>query len=169
MKMIVAVDENWGIGKNGDLLCHLPGDLKYFKEQTLGKTVVMGRRTLESLPGGRGLPGRGNIVLTRNPYYVPEDEEVDVAHDAGALAMLLTMLGNDAIIIGGASLYEFYLDYTVEVLVTKIRASFDADVFFPNLDEDPHFTMVWESEPMEEIGITYTFTRDVRVPEERDA
>ena len=69
MKAIVAVDRNWGIGRDGGLLVHLPGDLKYFKEKTLGKTVVMGRETLESLPGGKPLPGRDNIVLTLNSFY----------------------------------------------------------------------------------------------------
>ena len=69
MNMIVATDKNWGIGKEGHLLTHLSGDLKYFKERTMGKVVVMGRKTLESLPGGKPLPGRTNIVLTANPDY----------------------------------------------------------------------------------------------------
>ena len=79
MNIIVACDKNWGIGKDGHLLCHLSGDLKYFKEMTLGKTVVMGRVTLESLPGGKGLPGRRNIVITCNPDYQAENAEV--VHD----------------------------------------------------------------------------------------
>ena len=72
MKLIVAADKNWAIGKDNDLLCHLPGDLKYFKERTTGKTVVMGRKTLESLPGGKPLPKRTNIVLTRDESFEKE-------------------------------------------------------------------------------------------------
>ena len=161
MKMIVAVDENWGIGKDGELLCHLPGDLAYFKEQTMGKTVVMGRKTLESLPGAKGLAGRNNIVLTKNPYY--EAEDCDVAHDLYALSQVLTMLGDDVFIIGGGSLYEAFLPIVREVLVTKIHAAFPADTFFPDLDEDPSFELVWESEPQEDDGIAYTFTKYRRV------
>ena len=83
MNIIVACDKNWGIGKDGHLLCHLSGDLQYFKEMTMGKTVVMGRVTLESLPGGKGLPGRRNIVMTTRQDYTAEDAEV--VHDFGEL------------------------------------------------------------------------------------
>ena len=69
MKAIVAIDEKWGIGKDGDLLVHIPGDLKYFKNMTMGKTLIVGRKTLESFPGGKPLPGRKTIVLTENQNY----------------------------------------------------------------------------------------------------
>ena len=72
MKAIAALDRNWAIGRDGKLLCHIPGDLKYFKEQTLGKTLVMGRKTLESLPGGSPLPGRENVIISRT---LPESDE----------------------------------------------------------------------------------------------
>ena len=68
-KAVVAVDRNWAIGKGNALLCHLPGDLKYFKELTIGKKILVGRKTLDSFPGGRPLPGRENIVVTRDPSF----------------------------------------------------------------------------------------------------
>ena len=105
MNMIVAADKNWGIGKDGQLLTHLSGDLKYFKERTLGKAVVMGRKTLESLPGGRPLPGRTNIVLTANPDY--EKEGCVIVHSMEELREKCAEFPADGVmIIGGAILYN---------------------------------------------------------------
>ena len=87
MKLILAADQNWAIGKDGGLLCHLPGDLKFFKEKTSGKTVVMGRPTLESLPGGKPLPKRENIVLTTNQEF--QREGVTVVHSEAELDQVL--------------------------------------------------------------------------------
>ena len=171
MKAIVAVDRNWGIGKDGDLLVHLSNDLKYFKENTIGGTVVIGRKTLESFPGARPLPGRTNIVLTRDPSYEAEGCVIcrpsEGVFDAGeALSKLCEELGLDTdrvFICGGGSIYRQLLSVCDEVLVTKIDDEFEADTFFPDLDADPAFEVVWESEPAVENGVSFRFTKYVRV------
>ncbi|MBQ1483939.1 MAG: dihydrofolate reductase [Firmicutes bacterium] len=156
MKMILAADEKWGIGRDGGLLCHLPSDLAYFKEKTLGKTVIMGRVTLESLPGGKGLPGRTNIVLTRNPEYsVPG---VDTACSDNELWSALTGIPQeDVFVIGGEQIYRKLLPLCDEVFVTKIMADLGADRFFPDLDADPDFEAEPVSEEMEENGYRFRF------------
>lgn len=173
MKAIVAVDRNWGIGKDGDLLVHLSRDLKYFKENTIGGAIVIGRKTLESFPGSRPLPGRTNIVLTRDPSYEAEGCVVlrpDAAaggEDAGeaarsALAGLCEEMGLDTdrvFVCGGGSVYRQLLPMCSEVLVTKIDAEYEADTFFPDLDADPGYSVKWESEEVEENGVRFRFTR----------
>ena len=156
MNMIVACDKNWGIGKDGHLLCHLSGYLKYFKEMTMGKTVVMGRVTLESLPGGKGLPGRRNIVMTRNQDY--HAEGIEVVHDFSELDEALKDVNSDDVfVIGGAKLYEQMLHMCENIYVTKIDQEFDADRHFRNMDESKRFDIVSRSEVMEENGIKYQF------------
>jgi dihydrofolate reductase len=155
MKAIVVVDKNWGIGRNKKLLIHLPGDLKYFKEHTLGKTIVMGRETLDSLPGGRPLQYRENIVLTRNQCY---GADCTICHSSEDL---LNIVKNDdkkeVFIIGGETVYKEFLPYCDTCYVTKIDNDFDADKFFPNLDEDENFSVVSESGIIEEDGTRYRF------------
>lgn len=161
MNMIVACDKNWGIGKDGHLLCHLSGDLKYFKEMTMGKTVVMGRVTLESLPGSKGLPGRRNIVLTRNKDYEPKDAEV--VHDLSELDEALEGTDTDDVfVIGGAKVYDDLLLLCRNIYVTKIDAEFEADTFFRNLDQSRRFSVESSSDVMEENGIKYRFVKYVR-------
>ena len=168
MELIAAADKNWGIGRDGGLLCHLPGDLKYFKEMTTGRTVVMGRKTLDSLPGGRPLPRRRNIVLTRDLSFAREGCEV--AHDLPELFFLLA--GRDAggnaggepvMVIGGAAVYEQLLPYCDSCLITKLEAAFAADTFIRNLDAEADFRLAWQSEPQTENGVTYRFTRYERI------
>ncbi|MGN0659764.1 MAG: dihydrofolate reductase [Emergencia sp.] len=156
MKLILAADENWGIGCNGGLLCHIPGDLKYFREKTAGKTVVMGRATLESLPGGRPLPKRENIVLTRcQDYHV---EGAAAVHSMEELDRLLEGRDtDDVMIIGGGSVYRQFLDRCDTCYITKIYESFPADTWFVNLDEHPEFEIVWKSDVREENGHRYQF------------
>lgn len=156
MKAIVVVDRNWAIGKDGRLLVHLPGDLKYFKERTKGKVVVMGRTTLESLPGGKPLPERTNIVLSRNQDY---EAECPACHSAEELLQDLKRYDTDDIyIIGGAEVYRQFLPYCDSVYVTKIDEEFPADQYFENLDALPEWEQVWEDEPREEKGVRYVFT-----------
>ena len=165
MNIIVACDRNWGIGKNGHLLCHLSGDLKYFKEMTLGKTVVMGQVTLESLPGGHGLPGRRNIVMSLDDDYQAENAEV--FHSRAELDKALEGTPTDDVfIIGGASIYEQFLLFCKNIYVTKIDAEFEADIFFRNMDESERFSLVSRSEVMEENGIRYQFLRYKKDPPE---
>lgn len=156
MKLILAADENWAIGNKGGLLCHLPGDLKFFKEKTQGKTVVMGRPTLESLPGGKPLPKRENIVLTSNRDY--EKEGVLVVHSEEELMQAVAGRDTDEVmIIGGGKVYRDFLAKCDTCYITKIYEKFEADTWFVNLDENPDFEVVWESDIQEENGIKYRF------------
>lgn len=161
MNLIVAVDQNWGIGKKGGLLVHLPGDLKFFKEKTLGKVVVMGRTTLESLPGQRPLPGRTNIVLSRNADY--QKEGCVVIHSKEELEELREKYGEDEVfIIGGGTLYKEFLDLCEKLYVTRIFSTFGADTFFPNLDETKEFEITWESDVQLEKGVSYVWLEYTR-------
>ena len=106
MKAIVAVDKNWGIGKDGDQLCYLSADLKRFKELTMGHPVILGRKTLSTFPGGRPLKGRRNLILSRNPAFQVEGGEVYPDLEA-----LLRESPDDSVVIGGGSIYRALLKY----------------------------------------------------------
>ena len=157
MQAIVAVTEHWGIGKDGKLLFHIKGDLQRFRRLTLGRTVVMGRKTLESLPGGRGLPGRRNVVLTARRDYAPMGAEaVHTVAEAARAA------GAEDFCIGGAQTYRALLPWCQKVYVTKIFASAEADAFFPDLDSDPAWKKCYASPVHEEGGVRYQFINYVR-------
>ncbi len=158
MKLIAVADKNWGIGKDNKLLCHLPGDLKYFKEKTLGKTIVMGRKTLESLPGGKPLPGRKTIILTRDKTLV--NDGVQIIH---SIEELLSINDEELIVAGGGQIYNQLLEYCDSCLITKLDCSFDADTFLPDLDTSVDFEMIWQSEEQVENGISYRFTEYKRI------
>lgn len=168
MNAIVAVDKHWGIGKNNDLLVHLSTDLKYYKEKTLGKCVIFGQRTLESLPGGKPLPKRDHIILSDDPNYTVTPRQgyaCDVCHtkdEVLAKAAEYQAAGEEVIVCGGASIYELFLEDCDGFYVTMIDHVFDADRFFPNLDE-MGLQVTWESEPMEEDGYRFTFRKYERV------
>ena len=157
MDLIVAADNKWGIGKDGGLLAHLPSDLKYFKEHTTGKVVVMGRKTLESLPGKKGLPNRTNYVLTGNPDYRAERCIVVNSEDE-LLEELSKYDADDVMLIGGGAMYNKYYKLCNRLYVTKMDAELGADTFIVNFDEDPDFEMTSESEPVSENGVTFRFT-----------
>ena len=163
MQAIVAVSENWGIGKDNELLFHISADLKRFRELTAGHTVVMGRKTLESLPGGKGLPKRRNIVLTANTDFTAENAEI-VHTPAG----VIFAAGADAFIIGGATVYRQFLSMCDRVYVTRVFASPEADAFFPDLDADPNWEIAAQSEIMEENGLRFQYVDYVPVEEEED-
>ena len=158
MKLIALADKNWGIGKDNKLLCHLPGDLKYFKEKTLGKTIVMGRKTLESLPGGKPLPGRKTIILTRDKTLV--NDGVQIIH---SIEELLSINDEELIVAGGGQIYNQLLEYCDSCLITKLDCSFDADTFLSDLDTSVDFEMIWQSEEQVENGISYRFTEYKRI------
>jgi len=208
MIAIAAVDQAWGIGRDGKLPWRLPGDLAYFKEKTLGQIVVMGRRTFESLPGG-ALSGRTNIVLTRNPVrpvFATTGEDADTR---GALKIVRSVdelmeavaeiraggfeacaergkRGREAdfnpkrvcaddngaftqsskepavFVAGGAEVYRLLLPFTDRCFITKVDTIVGADAFFPNLDSDVDFNIVWESEAITESGLRYRFTEYAR-------
>lgn len=158
MKAIVVVDNNWGIGKDGQLLVHLPGDLKYFKEKTLGKTIIVGRKTLQSFPGGKPLPGRVNIVLTENLEF--KQDNCSICNDLDDLFDEIALLdGEDVYVVGGACIYEMFLPYCDDVYVTKIQKTFDADKHFPNLEQSDSFVKNWQSDIIEEKGVKYRFEK----------
>ncbi len=162
MQAIVNVTENWAIGRDNGLLYPLRADLRRFRELTMGHAVVMGRRTLESLPGGKGLPGRRNLVLTANPHF--EASGVEVVHTP-LQAVFAT--GAEDFCIGGESVYRVLLPVCDRVFVTRVlETAEDADAFFPNLDEDPEWRIVSESGIMEENGIRFQYVDYVRVSAE---
>ena len=152
MQAIVAVSRSWGIGKDGQLLFRISADLQRFKALTTGHTVVMGRKTLQSLPGGRGLPNRRSLVLTRQESFTPERAET-----VHSLAELLALAGDEAFVIGGQEVYEQLLPYCTRAYVTKVFADVPADAFFPNLDEDPLWQAVSTGEMQEENGLIFQY------------
>ncbi|WP_312648475.1 dihydrofolate reductase [Aminipila sp.] len=156
MRIIVAVDNNWGIGKDNNLLTYIPNDLKYFKEKTFGKVVVMGRKTLESLPGQKPLLGRTNIVLSSDKEYTAD---CTVCHSEEELFKELEQYdSNDVYIIGGAKVYADMLEKCDTYFITKIFNTFDADRHFENLDKRQDVELVWESDMQEHKGLQYKFT-----------
>lgn len=130
MNLIVAVDRNWAIGRDGDQLVYIPEDLKRFQALTMGHPVILGRKTLATFPGGRPLKGRRNLILSRSPDFRPEGAEVYASLDD-----LLAAAPEDAFVIGGASVYSLMADLCDTAYVTKIDAEFPADTWFPNLEE----------------------------------
>ena len=140
MNIIAAVDENWGIGKNGKLLVHLPEDLRRFKEMTRGKIVVMGRATYESLP--KHLEGRMNIVLSSDPQYTSTRGKIEVCTSVMDLLRFLDNIFDssnytteDVFVIGGGNVYEQLLNFCEYAYITKINSTFPADTHFPNLEK----------------------------------
>ncbi len=157
MNLIVAVDQNWAIGKDGDQLIYLSEDLKRFKSLTLGHPVILGRKTLATFPGGRPLKGRPNLILSTTPGYQVEGADV-----FPNLEKLLACAPKDSFVIGGESVYHALLPYCSTAYITKIHASFPADRFFPDLDQDPDWTLQDSSEELEQDGVTFhycTYTR----------
>lgn len=155
LSVVVAVARDNAIGRNGDLLCHLPADLRHFKNLTSGHTVVMGRRTFDSLPKG-ALPNRRNIVITRNPAFSAPGTET-----AASIEVLPGMIAPDetVFVIGGEQIYRQLLPLATELCLTRIEASFpDADTFFPVFDEN-EWEETWREahEPDEKNAYPYTF------------
>lgn len=156
MNAIVAVNESWGIGKEDALLVHLSPDLKRFRQLTTGGTVIVGRKTLKTFPGGKPLPKRENLVLSRRKELAVPGAvvcgSVEEACDAVA--------GKDpetVFVIGGASVYEAFLPLCSQVFVTQFRGGEAADRFFPNLDQDPCWYQA-ETEPWQEFeGIPFRY------------
>ena len=158
MKMIVAVDKNWGIGKNNDLLVSIPADMKMFRTETSGKVVVMGRKTLESFPGGLPLKNRTNIVLSGNPDY--QVKGAIVVHSLPELLEEIKKYPKDQVYcIGGDSVYKMLLPYCDTAQVTKIDFAYEADRYFPNLDEMPQWQVAAESEEQTYFDLEYRFVR----------
>lgn len=156
MKAIVAVDKNWGIGKKNGLLFSLPEDMKFFREKTMNKVVVMGSNTLKSFPNGKPLKTRINVVLF--PGGEKRDDCVIVQSLDEMKEELKKYNTDDVFVIGGAMFYKTMLEFCSEVYVTKVDADGQAEVFYENLDNRPEWECVYSSEPIETNGYTIRFT-----------
>ena len=161
MKLIVAVDANWGIGCKNELLVRIPADQRFFRETTTGNVVVMGRKTLESFPGGKPLKDRVNIVLTKEKRESLNGEVI--VHSVEEALEEIKKYSEEIYIIGGETIYRQFLPLCDEAYVTKIDHKYEADAYFPNLDEDGEWKMVEESEEQTYFDIPYTFTKYKRV------
>ena len=158
MNLIVAVDQNWAIGKDGDQLVYLKEDLKRFRTLTSGHTVILGRKTLATFPGGRPLKNRRNLILSRNPQFQAEGAEV-----FSSVEELVKQADGDAFVMGGASVYEQLLPYCDTAYITKIHAGFPADTYFLNLDQSGEWGVSEESESLEQDGISYHYVTYSRI------
>ncbi len=162
MQLIVAVDKNWAIGKENKLLVSIPQDMKFFRETTMGKVVVMGRKTLESFPNGLPLKQRTNVVITRDKNYRVKDAIV-VHSIEEALKEIAKYPSEDVYVIGGDSIYRQMLPHCDVAHVTKINHAYEADTFFPNLDEKEEWLVTGVSEEQTYFDLEYEFVRYERV------
>lgn len=162
MNMIVAVDKNWAIGLKGRLLVQIPADQKLFREETMGKVIVMGRKTFESLPGKQPLHGRTNIILTKKQDY--HVKGAIVAHSLEETMQLLQSYSSeDVFIIGGNKIYQLFLPYVDTIHVTKIDYGYQADTWFPlRLDESEDWQISAGSEEQTYFDIEYYFLKYTR-------
>lgn len=158
---IAAVDANWGIGKNNTLLVSIPSDMKNFRTITSGNVVIMGRKTLESFPNGLPLKNRVNIVLSKNAE-ASGNGEIVVRSVEEALTEASKYEDKEIFIIGGESIYRQFLPYCTKAILTKIDHAYEADAYFPNLDQDEEWEIAEESEEQTYFDLPYTFTTYVR-------
>ena len=158
MNLVVAVDENLAIGNKNQLLVRIPNDHKMFRELTTGKVVVLGRKTLETFPQGLPLKNRTNIILSTDPNYQVKD--AIVAHSIDELLTVLKDYDDeDIFIIGGDSIYKQMLPYCKVAHVTKIDHAYEADRYFPNLDQDPEWEITADSDEQYYFDLTYNFLK----------
>ena len=158
MNLIVAVDNNWVIGNKNQLLVRIPNDHKHFREETTGKVVVLGRKTLETFPQGLPLKNRINIILSKDTKYQVKD--AIVVHSIEELLKELAKYNDEDIyIIGGDSVYKQMLPYCDVAHVTKIDHEYEADAYFPNLDEDADWEITADSDEQTYFDIAYQFLK----------
>ena len=156
MNLIVNVDSNWAIGYRGKLLVSIPEDMKFFRSETTGKVVVLGRKTLDTFPGGQPLKNRTNIILTRNPNY--QVKGAIICHSVEeVLEELKKYNSEDVYIFGGDSIYKEFLPYCDVAHVTRTDHVYDADAWFPNLEEDPAWVLTGESEEKTYFDLEFRF------------
>lgn len=162
MNLIVAADENWAIGSRGELLVRIPADHKFFRQETMGKVVVLGRKTLKTFPQGLPLSGRTNIILSKDPGFRVKGAEV-----VHCLEELLEELKKyppeDIYVAGGESVYRLLLPYCKVAHVTKIDRAYSADAYFPDLDRNPEWKLTAMSEEQTYFDITYHFLKYERL------
>ena len=158
MNLIVNVDQNWAIGNKGELLVRIPNDQKHFREETTGRVVVLGRKTLQTFPQGLPLKNRTNIILSRDTEFNVKDA-VTVHSLEELLEELKKYRTEDIYVIGGESVYRQLLPYCDTAHITKIDRAYEADTWFPNLDEDPDWEITADSEEQTYFDIAYTFLK----------
>ena len=158
MNLIVAVDENWAIGNKDNLLVRIPGDHKMFQQETTGKVVILGRKTMETFPGKQPLKNRTNIILSKNPAY--QVKGAVVVHSIEELLQECRQYADEDIyVIGGESVYRQLLPYCSVAHVTKIDRTYAADAYCPDLDEDPDWEITADSDEQAYFDITYRFVK----------
>lgn len=158
MDIIAVVDENWAIGRDEEQLVYLSEDLKHFKSITMGRPIILGRKTMATFPGGKPLKGRRNLILSRSLEKAPEGGEV-----YRDMESLLAAAPQDAVVVGGASVYEALIGRCDTAYITRLQGAWPADCWFPNLDQLPDWTLAEESQAQEEKNITFRFTTYRRV------
>ena len=162
MNLIVAVDENWAIGNKNELLISIPADHKFFRQETTGKVVILGRKTLETFPQGLPLKNRTNIIMSTNKDYRVKDAVV--VHDLDELLSQIEKYNTeDVYVVGGESVYRLLLPYCDIAHVTKIDHAYEADAYFPDLDAMPEWKITADSEEQTYFDITYHFLKYERV------
>lgn len=171
MRAIVAVDENWGIGRDGALLIHLPEDMKFFRTTTKGKVVIMGRKTLQSFPDGKPLKNRTNIVLTGDAGF--RAEGAVICHTIIEVKKMLESYPADEVyVIGGQSVYEQLLPYCDTAYVTYMKQAFCPDTYFPDLDHLENWIVSETGEDKEYEGLHFEFriyrNTDIRKPDDEE-
>ncbi len=158
MNMILSADRNWGIGLKNNLLVRIPEDMKFFRGETTGKVIVMGRKTLETFPNGQPLPNRTNLVLSANTgYHVKGAQVFHTMEDI--LKELEKYPTEDVYIVGGGSVYRQFLPYCDVIHVTKIAYAYDADTYFPNLDEMPEWRITGVSGEKTYYDLEFEFVK----------
>lgn len=162
MNLIASSSRDWGIGKENQLLFHIREDMQYFKKMTTGNVVVMGRKTLDSLPGGNPLPERVNIVMTRDRDF--SRESVTAVHSAEELLEELKRYDSEVFVCGGGEIYRMLLPYCQKAYITKVNADREADAFLPDFDADENWRIAEESEPhFSSKGLEFRFLTYERV------
>lgn len=156
MNLIVAVDKNWAIGKQNKLLVSIPADMRFFREHTTNKVVIMGKNTLESFPGSKPLKDRTNIVIALEEDYKVEGAVV-VNSIEEAVEAVSAYPSGDVYVIGGASIYRQMLDYCDKAYVTKINFAYEADTHFPDLDKMPDWQLTEESGEQTYYDLVYQY------------
>jgi dihydrofolate reductase len=154
MKLIAAVSENWGIGKDNRLLFNIPKDMQFFREKTIGKTVILGRKNLESFPGGKPLKNRTNVVLTHDKDFYKDG--IITANSKEEL-LALDCVDENAFVIGGESVYRGLLEYCDICYITKVHEFAECDRFMVNLDESSDWELLSETEKIEDNGHIISF------------
>lgn len=158
MNLIVAADEKWAIGYKNSLLVRIPEDQKMFRQMTTGGAVIMGRKTLESFPGKRPLPNRLNVVITHDTGYKVSDAVV-VHSIEEALAAVKEYEDDKIFVIGGETIYRQMLDMCSTAYVTKIDYTYEADAYFPNLDEAEGWKLISQSEERTYFDLTFHYLK----------